>query len=256
MSKSAEAFRTISEVAEVLGTPAHVLRFWESRFTQIRPLKRAGGRRYYRPNDVALLAGIRKLLHEDGMTIRGVQKILREHGVRHVAQLSGLALAEPPAAEGPAAAPGAAMVAATGATTADAGGGAPDGRSWPEAPDPDIAAEDDGLHPDPDDAGAGAPMLVDVPLMPAGEPDNLRHLGGRSGGRSGGRAAPAAGPEPEATPQPAPAEDGAEIHPPAAKLLRAMTVLHAYENRAGLRAVHDRLTALRDRVAAEVDKHR
>lgn len=252
MSKSAEAFRTISEVAEVLGTPAHVLRFWESRFTQIRPLKRAGGRRYYRPNDVALLAGIRKLLHEDGMTIRGVQKILREHGVRHVAQLSGLALAEPAAAEGPAAAPGGALGAAMGAAGADAGGDALDGRSWPEAPDPDIDAEDDGLHPDPDDAGAGAPMLVDVPLMPAGEPDNLHHLGGRSGGR----AAPAARPEPEPTPQPAPAEDGAEIHPPAAKLLRAMTVLHAYENRAGLRAVHDRLTALRDRVAAEVDKHR
>lgn len=248
MSKSAEAFRTISEVAEVLGTPAHVLRFWESRFTQIRPLKRAGGRRYYRPTDVALLAGIRKLLHEDGMTIRGVQKILREHGVRHVAQLSGLALAEPAAAEGPTAAPG----SATGAATADAGGDAFDGRSWPEAPDPDIAAQDDGLRPDPDDAGAGAPMLVDVPLMPAGEPDNLRHLGGRSGGH----AAPAARPEPEADPQPAPAEDSAEIHPPAAKLLRAMTVLHAYENRAGLRAVHDRLTALRDRVAAEVDKHR
>ncbi|MFZ5750307.1 MAG: MerR family transcriptional regulator [Pseudomonadota bacterium] len=248
MSKSAEAFRTISEVAEVLGTPAHVLRFWESRFTQIRPLKRAGGRRYYRPTDVALLAGIRKLLHEDGMTIRGVQKILREHGVRHVAQLSGLALAEAPAAEDAAAAPG----AATGAATADAGGDAFAGRSWPEAPDPDIAADDQGLHPDPDDAGAGAPMLVDVPLMPAGEPDNLHHLGGRSGGR----AAPAARPEPEVNPQPAPAEDGAEIHPPAAKLLRAMTVLHAYENRAGLRAVHDRLTALRDRVAAEVDKHR
>lgn len=252
MSKSAEAFRTISEVAEVLGTPAHVLRFWESRFTQIRPLKRAGGRRYYRPADVALLAGIRKLLHEDGMTIRGVQKILREHGVRHVAQMSGLTLAEAPAAEHAAAAPGAATGAATGAAKADAGGDALDGRSWPEAPDPDIAAEDDGLHPDPDDAGAGAPMLVDVPLMPAGEPDNLHHLGGRSGGR----AAPAARPEPEPTPQPAPAEDGAEIHPPAAKLLRAMTVLHAYENRAGLRAVHDRLTALRDRVAAEVDKHR
>ena len=72
MSKSAEAFRTISEVAEVLDTPAHVLRFWESRFTQIKPLKRAGGRRYYRPGDVALLAGIRRLLHEDGLTIRGV----------------------------------------------------------------------------------------------------------------------------------------------------------------------------------------
>ncbi|ABN76378.1 MerR family transcriptional regulator [Cereibacter sphaeroides] len=89
MEKSAEAFRTISEVADILQTPAHVLRFWESRFPQIRPVKRAGGRRYYRPSDVALLAGIRRLLHDEGMTIRGVQKILREQGVRHVAGLGG-----------------------------------------------------------------------------------------------------------------------------------------------------------------------
>lgn len=89
MDKSPDAFRTISEVADLLETPAHVLRFWESRFPQIKPVKRAGGRRYYRPADVALLTGIRKLLHDEGMTIRGVQKILREQGVRHVAGLSG-----------------------------------------------------------------------------------------------------------------------------------------------------------------------
>ena len=89
MDKSPEAFRTISEVAETLETPAHVLRFWESRFPQIRPVKRAGGRRYYRPADVALLGGIRHLLHDEGMTIRGVQKILREQGVRHVAAMAG-----------------------------------------------------------------------------------------------------------------------------------------------------------------------
>ena len=89
MDKSADAFRTISEVAEHLDTPAHVLRFWESRFPQIKPVKRAGGRRYYRPSDVALLTGIKRLLHNEGMTIRGVQKILREQGVRHVAGLSG-----------------------------------------------------------------------------------------------------------------------------------------------------------------------
>ncbi len=88
MDKSPDAFRTISEVAEVLETPAHVLRFWESRFPQIKPVKRAGGRRYYRPSDVALLAGIKRLLHDEGLTIRGVQKILRDQGVRHVAGLS------------------------------------------------------------------------------------------------------------------------------------------------------------------------
>lgn len=87
MDKSPDAFRTISEVAESLDTPAHVLRFWESRFPQIKPVKRAGGRRYYRPADVALLTGIKRLLHDEGLTIRGVQKILRDQGVRHVAGL-------------------------------------------------------------------------------------------------------------------------------------------------------------------------
>lgn len=88
MEKSPEAFRTISEVSDWLDTPAHVLRFWESRFSQVKPVKRAGGRRYYRPGDMLLLGGIKKLLHEDGMTIRGVQKILREQGVRHVSAMS------------------------------------------------------------------------------------------------------------------------------------------------------------------------
>ncbi|MEM6941072.1 MAG: MerR family transcriptional regulator [Pseudomonadota bacterium] len=88
MGKSPDAFRTISEVAEWLGVQAHVLRFWESKFTQVKPIKRAGGRRYYRPNDMLLIGGIRKLLHEDGLTIKGVQKILRENGVAHVVALS------------------------------------------------------------------------------------------------------------------------------------------------------------------------
>jgi len=87
MAKSRDAFRTISEVSDWLGTPAHVLRFWESRFKQIKPVKRAGGRRYYRPSDMFLLGGIRRLLHDDGMTIKGVQKILREKGVKHVTSL-------------------------------------------------------------------------------------------------------------------------------------------------------------------------
>lgn len=99
MDKSPDAFRTISEVAEHLDTPAHVLRFWESRFPQIRPVKRAGGRRYYRPADMALLSGIKKLLHEDGLTIRGVQKILREQGVRHVAGLGGMGAVAAPEAD-------------------------------------------------------------------------------------------------------------------------------------------------------------
>ncbi|MEP2530629.1 MerR family transcriptional regulator [Shimia sp.] len=88
MGKSRDAFRTISEVAEWLDTQAHVLRFWESKFTQVKPVKRAGGRRYYRPQDMQLLGGIKKLLHDDGMTIKGAQKLLREKGVKHVAGLS------------------------------------------------------------------------------------------------------------------------------------------------------------------------
>ncbi len=88
MAKSPEAFRTISEVAEWLDVPTHVLRFWESRFSQVKPVKRAGGRRYYRPADMELLGGIKRLLHDDGLTIRGVQKLLREEGVRHVAALA------------------------------------------------------------------------------------------------------------------------------------------------------------------------
>jgi len=88
MDKSPDAFRTISEVAEWLGVQAHVLRFWESKFTHVKPVKRAGGRRYYRPTDMQLLGGIKKLLHDDGLTIKGVQKILREQGVTHVSSLS------------------------------------------------------------------------------------------------------------------------------------------------------------------------
>jgi DNA-binding transcriptional MerR regulator len=85
LEKSPDAFRTISEAAEELDVPQHVLRFWETRFSQIKPMKRAGGRRYYRPADVELLKGIRALLYNEGYTIRGVQKILKEDGSGYVA---------------------------------------------------------------------------------------------------------------------------------------------------------------------------
>ena len=101
--KSPEAFRTISEVSGDLSLPQHVLRFWETRFAQIKPMKRGGGRRLYRPNHVALLRGIKALLYDDGMAIRGVQKVLREKGTKNViargtanAQLT-LGSATPPA---------------------------------------------------------------------------------------------------------------------------------------------------------------
>lgn len=87
MSKNPDAFRTISEVAEELDLPQHVLRFWETRFSQIKPMKRAGGRRYYRPEDFELLQGIRHLLYDQGYTIKGVQKLLKQNGNKYVSAL-------------------------------------------------------------------------------------------------------------------------------------------------------------------------
>ena len=81
MSKGPEAFRTISEAADELQVPQHVLRFWETKFAFIRPMKRAGGRRFYRPHDIAVLQGVRRLLHDEGYTIKGVQRLHREQGV-------------------------------------------------------------------------------------------------------------------------------------------------------------------------------
>lgn len=93
MSKASEAFRTISEVSDELDVPKHVLRFWEVKFPQIRPMKRGGGRRYYRPEDLELLRGIRHLLHAEKYTIKGVQKILREQGIDQVKMLATAAKA-------------------------------------------------------------------------------------------------------------------------------------------------------------------
>ncbi len=173
MDKSPDAFRTISEVAEYLDTPAHVLRFWESRFPQIRPVKRAGGRRYYRPSDVALLTGIKRLLHDEGMTIRGVQKILREHGVRHVAGLSGQPYIEESEGDAEAAleqalalnfgsadkdepiapdeAASATVVALeTALRRQEPAPAAAVQPLWPEAPTPEPAPASDQLEPDPE----------------------------------------------------------------------------------------------------------
>ena len=83
-TKSPEAFRTISEVSKDLSLPQHVLRFWETKFIQIKPIKRGGGRRYYRPEDIRLLKGIKSLLYNDGYTIRGVQKVIREVGAKKI----------------------------------------------------------------------------------------------------------------------------------------------------------------------------
>jgi DNA-binding transcriptional MerR regulator len=95
LDKAPDAFRTISEVADDLDIPQHVLRFWETRFSQIKPMKRSGGRRYYRPDDIDLLRGIRRLLYGEGYTIRGVQRILKEHGVKSVQGLVDVTVAPP-----------------------------------------------------------------------------------------------------------------------------------------------------------------
>lgn len=89
MPKSANAFRTISEAADEVGTPQHVLRFWETKFTFVTPVKRAGGRRFYRPQDVMILKAIKRLLHDEGLTIKGVQRLHREQGIARVAAYGG-----------------------------------------------------------------------------------------------------------------------------------------------------------------------
>jgi DNA-binding transcriptional MerR regulator len=162
--KSPDAFRTISEVADWLGTPAHVLRFWESRFPQIKPVKRAGGRRYYRPADMELLGGIKKLLHDDGMTIRGVQKLLRENGVRRVADLS------PPLAADLADALSREREQSVDRPVERPPAAAPVASAPPSpAPRPDVAApRDAGPAPAPSDwrtmsDGPDAPMAADMP---------------------------------------------------------------------------------------------
>ncbi|WBT05136.1 MerR family transcriptional regulator [Brevundimonas vesicularis] len=92
MAKSADAFRTISEAAEEVGAPQHVLRFWETKFDFVTPVKRAGGRRFYRPQDIAVLKAVKRLLHDDGLTIRGVQRLHREQGLKKLIGAEAAAL--------------------------------------------------------------------------------------------------------------------------------------------------------------------
>ncbi|MFN7127764.1 MAG: MerR family transcriptional regulator [Brevundimonas sp.] len=94
MAKSADAFRTISEAAEEVGAPQHVLRFWETKFTFVAPVKRAGGRRFYRSQDIAVLKAVRRLLHDDGLTIRGVQRLHKEQGLKKLVGAEAAALIE------------------------------------------------------------------------------------------------------------------------------------------------------------------
>jgi DNA-binding transcriptional MerR regulator len=187
MDKSPEAFRTISEVAEQLDVPAHVLRFWETRFAQVKPVKRGGGRRYYRPEDVRLLRGIRGLLYDDGMTIKGVQKILREQGVRHVIGLGtpgdGADPAPPPKGAprptvraAPAPEP---ALATAGAPPADGAASAMDGHHAAAAMDGNRgAAAMDGSHPQADLFDGPEPAPLPEAALTTIDRDALRRLVG------------------------------------------------------------------------------
>ena len=150
MDKAPDAFRTISEVAGDLDIPQHVLRFWETRFTQIKPMKRSGGRRYYRPDDVDLLKGIRRLLYGEGYTIRGVQRILREHGIASVQRLS----------DSTAVASFGAVEEAIGRSLSEGG----------DAAGPDIDNDDDDFDSEP--AAAPAPRRRHEPRMQAARDDD------------------------------------------------------------------------------------
>ncbi|MFZ1661539.1 MAG: MerR family transcriptional regulator [Paracoccaceae bacterium] len=256
MSKSADAFRTISEVADFLETPAHVLRFWESRFAQVKPVKRAGGRRYYRPADVALLGGIKKLLHEDGLTIRGVQKILREHGVKHVASFAGLAFDEPIAE------PTDEFDQSAGIDE-DIDQLMSESSVWPDAPSPEAAEPGDALLPDPEDTPAAENAPVndlfsrgpaalstrwDGPAPPRSSqtPNSLARAYLQKEREEQAKLTRTI--DPGSYREVAPAID-API--PAAAMLRAMTTYRAGERREELRAVYGRLVELHRKRAAE-----
>jgi len=262
MDKSPEAFRTISEVADTLDTPAHVLRFWESRFPQIRPVKRAGGRRYYRPADVALLTGIKRLLHEEGLTIRGVQKILREQGVRHVSGMSGLILIDTSQPD-PAAMLEEAMAEQFGTSPdVEVREVDPEGAEV-EAVEADTAQvfaletalrrpsaprhPTDLLTPDLFD---DLPPIANTQVAPTVEPDPVINAG---------LSATVLPPPPEAAPESAavaaPAAEASPIEPEPAPLtvsrgamLRALPRPVPDDLRAGLPHLRDRLTHLRDRL--------
>ncbi len=172
--KSRDAFRTISEVADWLDVPTHVLRFWESRFSQIKPVKRAGGRRYYRPSDMRIIGGVKVLLHDQGMTIRGVQKLFREEGLKHVSSFSPVLFGEEDVVETAPLDAGALEKAARPAAAARATHGA--------APDPvadvvEIEAPDDDVDATPlfrhsaakteeEETGQEAPVEPVIPATP------------------------------------------------------------------------------------------
>jgi DNA-binding transcriptional MerR regulator len=183
MNKSADAFRTISEVAEELDLPQHVLRFWESRFPHIRPMKRGGGRRYYRPDDVELLRGVRHLLYAQGYTIRGVQRILREEGPRFVQTVWQEGAPQPerqPEVEAAEREDTETEELLMRSRSAPGGGGQVEHRAAPAPQPPDPERTEDSEAADSGDAAAAAPPTEAEPSVPpeplAAEPERARKL--------------------------------------------------------------------------------
>lgn len=210
MPKSANAFRTISEVAEWLEIPAHVLRFWESKFAQIKPVKRAGGRRYYRPTDMLLIGGIKRLLHDDGMTIKGAQKILREQGVKHVSALSK-------------------PLDDTGETVL-------------ETPAPSAPAKEAAETPQP----AVAPPAT-APAQPDARTAGQTEAQTRAEETSDDSAAP---PQTGRPPADLPAAQARDLPPPSPGVLTALTIYPRPRDSARLAAAYSRLQSLMDRLDA------
>lgn len=165
--KSADAFRTISEVAESLRLPQHVLRFWETRFVQIKPLKRGGGRRFYRPQDVELLRAIRHLLYGEGYTIKGVQRILREQGPRGVAALAQERMVRSGSAPKPAAEADGCDIAQTMIGSHRPVPGEPDTMTRGDGPrvDGGLSFLGDDAVPEPARGAASPPSAVSPPLQ-------------------------------------------------------------------------------------------
>ncbi|SLN12469.1 MerR family regulatory protein [Pseudoruegeria aquimaris] len=264
MAKSADAFRTISEVSDWLDTPAHVLRFWESRFSQVKPVKRAGGRRYYRPADMLLLGGIKKLLHEDGLSIKEAQQVLREQGVKQVARLSRPIDDE--AAPAPAADVKSAVDRATSA------GGATGNAAAAKAP----AAKPRILSAMPEAANLSTPVQADLFAQPAAAETEAGAApapsqAAESAVAPDSRAEPGTGPEnptegtpaqaTEPAPETAPASAAGTVTPSAgsgafledpARILALRDRLRARRtgDAAALRPLYERLRALRENMDA------
>ena len=251
--KSDGAFRTIREVADWLGVPTHVLRFWESKFAQIAPVKGAGGRRYYRPEDMRLLGGIKVMLHDQGMTIRAVSQRLEEEGPEPVMALS------PPleeAAEGPMSRPR--RVIRQGDEAPPREGGVQIAKEGESPPEDLLPRQPDAPWDESDDLPDTLPSAPAPPTEPDHGPQERRPVGTRDEPLPSAPSDPAEqvvhSPEPDAAPDAG--FDAAGAAPPLARLRRRVADASgvAAGDRKRLRRLVRRLRALRDEIAEDLDE--